>query len=178
MSRLAAPGLVLLLVLTACADDGPERVPSDTEILIDTTALVADPAPDATVEDTTRDAAEENEVRPSGNATLTIGERTWRFGAIVCLVDEAAAAVDADFSLSADSGGFQLFVAARDEGDVITLVQSEGETRTVQLTTVDAGGPARFLRVDPPAVGGTAAFVPVDDLDAEPVQGTLDASCE
>jgi hypothetical protein len=198
VSRLAVAALSIGATVPACgcASRGEDPAAA-TEVRIDTTAAVADPAPNATVEDTTRDVSEENDVPATGSATLTIGERTWRFGGVVCLVGPDAAAVDATFSLAASGGGFDLFVAQKDDGDVITLVASDSD---LQLTTAagptdnDTDNELHFLRIDGPAVTATASFVEVgattsgtasekDDVtatvEAPPAEeGTLDASCE
>jgi hypothetical protein len=146
-----------------------------------TTAVVADPAPDATVEDTRRDAAEQSEASPPGGAraTLVIGDRTWRFPAIVCLSGVDAEQVGAEFAFSAVADGAEIYGAISAAGHVITIHEiTAGETRqgpaAVSLTTKEE---SRFLRVDGSRVTARATFVPATERSATGVVGTLDADC-
>lgn len=164
-------------LLAGCSTPGgPEStVPETGIIIVDTTALVADPAPDGTVEDTLRDAAEEAEVVPAGSATLTIGERTWTFPDVRCLFDEDAAQVEADFAMSAVADGFEVYAATTADGHLVTIVDISGdEEEPVSLTTNDT---TRFIRISDATVTAAATFVPVEDPDAPGVEGTLDADC-
>ena len=168
---------VAATAIAACSgpDDGRTETSDTRLIVVDTTALVADPAPDATVGDTTRDASEEGEVVPAGGATLTIGDRTWTFPGIVCLFDEDATEVDAEFAMSGVTDGYELYAEIADTGHVITLDDIDGvAAEHLSFTTADA---SHFLRVSGSTVTAETQFVPVDDPDAEPVPGQLDATC-
>jgi hypothetical protein len=144
-------------------------------VVPDTTALVADPAPDATVENTARDVSEGEADDLGGTATLSIGERTWTFSGVACLFDEAAAQVEAQFALSAVADGSELYAQISDDRHVVTVVDlGDGTTGGVSLT---ATGPGRFIRVTGNAMSATAAFVPVDGPAAPGVTGTLRAEC-
>ena len=122
------PAIVLAVLGTACAGPGDRTPTTDSRLIVpDTTALVADPAPDGTVEDTTRDASEEGEVTPGGGATLTIGERRWRFPSVVCLAGEDALQVEAEFAMSGVADGYELYVEIADTGHLITLDDIGGE---------------------------------------------------
>jgi hypothetical protein len=146
-----------------------------------TTAVVADPAPDATVEDARRDAAEQSEASPpdGARATLVIGDRTWTFPAIVCLSGADAEQVGAEFAFSGEADRAEIYGAASAAGHLITIHDiTPGETKqgpaAVSLTTKEQ---SRFLRVDGSRVTARATFVPAAERSARGVVGTLDANC-
>jgi hypothetical protein len=161
----------------ACSGPDPtDGTPSSSDPqLIDTTAVIADPAPDATVEDTTRDAAEEDEVGPAGGATVTIGDSTWIFPEVVCHFDQEAAQVDADFAMSGVADGVEIYAEIGADGDVVTLEDIRDDaTNPLSVTSKDGG---RFIRVNGPTVTARATFVPLAVPDAPGVPGSLEADC-
>jgi hypothetical protein len=141
-----------------------------------TTAVVADPAPNGTIEDTRRDAAEQSEASAPGDAraTLVIGDRTWTFPAIVCLSGTDAEQVGADFAFSGEADRAELYGAISPAGHVLTIHEIRGAPGDVSLTTRESGG---FLRVNGSRVTARATFVPAGDRTGRGVVGTLDANC-
>jgi len=166
---------VLLAAMTcvSCSrEDAADSSVTDTGVIAaDTTGFVADPAPDATAENTIRDVAEAESEEPLGSATLTVGDRTWTFSTVACLFDEAAEQVEAEFAMTALGESAELYAEISAAGHTITIVDT-GESE-MSLTTV-AG---RFIRTDGGLVTATATFVPTDDPTAAGVRGTLDADC-
>jgi len=159
--------------LSCSSDDATDSSVTDTDVIaVDTTAFVADPAPDGTVENTIRDVAEAEAEEPLGSATLTIGDRTWTFSTVACLFDEAAEQVEAEFAMTALGESAELYAEISADGHTITIVDT-GES-DVSLTTV-AG---RFIRTDGAMlVSAVATFVPSEDPTAPGVRGTLEADC-
>jgi predicted small secreted protein len=155
-------------------DDPDSSVPATGTVVPDTTALVADPAPDATVENTVRDVSEGEAEDLAGSATLTIGDRTWTFSGVACLFDDAAAQVDAAFALSSVVDGSELYAQISAGGHVITIVDVARQGGGISLTTTGGG---RFIRVSGNSVSATADFVPVENPSAPAVSGTLRAEC-
>lgn len=174
---LALTALTAGVASTGCTgpDGHDARTTDPVAVVVDTTALVADPAPDATVEDTIRDEAEEADVVATGGATLTIGDTTWRFPDAVCLFGDDAAQVEADFAMSAVADGYEIYVSSGDDGDVITIDDiGDAAAEPVSMTTVQTSS---FVRVTGRTASATAGFVPADDLAAAPVTGTLEIDC-
>jgi hypothetical protein len=169
--------ITLLALLGACSgtDVPAGSTPASDLEVVETTAVVADPAPDATVEDTIRDAAEEGEVLPAGGATLTVGGREWSFPAVVCLFGDDAAQVGAEFALSAVANGYELYAAKYDERDVVTLDDIDGiAPEPVSLTS---RGNGRSIRVDGRRVTARITLVAPDEPGARGAEGALDAEC-
>ena len=179
----------MVLALAGCVGgNNPDEVAPTTVLpAVDTTAVVADPAPDGTVENTMRDASEEAEVEPIGGATVTVGDRTWTFDdGVACLFDEDAAGVGAEFAMSAVSATAELYVAIGPDGHVATIVDLADPANPTSFTTTGSG---RFIRIDGAAVTARATFVPVPveppagstgtaTSSAPASAGTVDARCD
>jgi hypothetical protein len=175
LALLAAAAAGLLSAACGGPDGAGEAVSGSDPPLIDTTAVVADPAPDATVENTTRDAAEEGDVQPAGGATLTIGETTWTFNGVVCLFGEAATQVDAEFAMSGVADGVEIYAEIGVDGDVVTVEDPRDDpAHPLSMTSKDAN---RFVRVNGTNVTARATFVPLGDPGAAGTPGRLEADC-
>lgn len=171
-ARVVGLALTLALLLSACGDDsGDAATPPE----VDPDERTEEPGDGDDVPDT----------EGGGSATLTVGDETWEFDAVVCAFGpEETGRDDTDFVLSSVADGLQLDATINAEfGHSVSLDDIEDfEDPRVGWY---AGGPlggvtddGTFIDVDGDEVSAQAEFVDgTDDLSTERVPGTLTATC-
>jgi hypothetical protein len=127
-----------------------------------------------------------------GNATLVVGDQTWKFDSVLCAFGDETQNPDWDFSLSAVQDGLQLSVSRGSEGgrfgDSITM----DDMKDPAAASVSWGAPAFVAPSAANPMGETGPFVEVDgkqvsakadfqngtsDDPTDTAPGTLTATC-
>lgn len=183
--------LAVTLVIAACGGDGDPSGEAIGTVATTTapTSGVAPPsttAPTAAGEATSTTAATPAVPAPSagGNATLTVGDRTWEFQSSLCAFGEEAAGQEGvEFTLSAIQDGLQLYATIDSWGHSISINDIEDfENPSVSLeassslSTGESGSP-EFIEISGKSVTATATFVDMAGDGFTGSLGTLVAAC-
>ena len=180
MRTFAATGtLALLLALTGCGDD------DDTDVAVPDAEEVADD-PQGALEDMSEGLEDLTASEGGGSATITIGDETWEFDAVLCAFGSGETGRDdTEFVLSSTQDGLQLDATINTEfGHSVSL--NDIEDFENPRVSYSAGGPLAALtggeediiEVDGKNVSATGSFIDDTNEEAfEGVEGTLTGTC-
>jgi len=168
--RSTSPLVALALVAGACGGAESGVTPPGS----------TGPSPLATAASTAAPGSTNAPQPPSsgGTATLVIGDETWTFDDPLCAFGpEAIGDPDAEFVLSAFSGGLQLYVSIDRPGHSVSLTDVRSMNPSVDWGAEEFGDQAGLVIVSGNEISASAPFIDYTDDALPTMDGTLTATC-